>query len=283
MFWGYWTTTGQVRVNMLWYNLQVYSEISTGCLSSNKNCDYKVTDGAIITKVITEAAKLENQLTCCLLTSHTHTRTDPSHMTYLLFLSQADFWDVVYLRLLFSHLCLLSVQVKAWRREKVNIQVFTALSLLVSTSFLLLLPFNRHIIHDRSVSVSVLLCSFKFSSGLGRPPVPPSLWHQAKRLQGFPWSEHREGEMAAFPKGQKGESWSSNTTMEETRIYIDFCFGFFFFCSWVALRRKRRKMERIRREIPSWNTLANLGAPPSLVNTHTQTHFCSRTHSLTGR
>lgn len=79
MFWGYWTTTGQVRVNMLWYNLQVCSEISTGCLSSNKNCDYKVTDGAIITKVITEAAKLENQLTCCLLTSHTHTNRSQSH------------------------------------------------------------------------------------------------------------------------------------------------------------------------------------------------------------
>lgn len=45
----------------------------------------------------------------------------------------------------------------------------------------------------------------QFSSGMGSSPLPSSFWHQAKRLQGLPWSQHREGEVAGFLKDEKGK------------------------------------------------------------------------------
>ena len=44
----------------------------------------------------------------------------------------------------------------------------------------------------------------QFSPGVGRSPLPAAFGYQAKRLQGLPWAEHREGEVACLFKDEKG-------------------------------------------------------------------------------
>lgn len=56
-----------------------------------------------------------------------------------------------------------------------------------------------------SLSLRPLAPLPQFSSGVGRAPIPASFGYQAKRLQGLPWSEHREGEVAGFLKDEEGK------------------------------------------------------------------------------
>lgn len=67
-----------------------------------------------------------------------------------------------------------------------------------------------------SLSLRPLTPLPQFSSGVGCASIPASFWHQAKRLQGLPWSEHREGEVARFLKDEKGKM--GNFPRENSKI-----------------------------------------------------------------
>lgn len=110
----------------------------------------------------------------------------------------------------FSNVCLFACAVdqsmKRTEGKRIGIELYFNLPALLTEaitfdlsqhfnwSFLLTFPFTMF--------VSPLL---QFSSGMGSSPLPASFWHKAKRLQGLPWSQHREGEVAGFLKDEKGK------------------------------------------------------------------------------
>lgn len=69
----------------------------------------------------------------------------------------------------------------------------------------LFLVFPLLILTHLCLVLVVPLSTSQFSSGISSAPVSASLWYQAKRFQGLPWSEHREGEVAHFFKDKKGQ------------------------------------------------------------------------------
>lgn len=62
----------------------------------------------------------------------------------------------------------------------------------------------------------------QLSSGLSRRPLPASLRHQAQRLQGLPRPEHREGEVAAVFKIQKGKDPKASAGKTAFRLCCTF-------------------------------------------------------------
>ncbi len=54
----------------------------------------------------------------------------------------------------------------------------------------------------------------QFPPGVGRAPLPASLWYQAERLQSVSRAEHREGEVARFLKDEKGNSSNYNLNVK---------------------------------------------------------------------
>lgn len=77
----------------------------------------------------------------------------------------------------------------------------------ISSFYFIFFKCNPRLLCPTSLSISTSLFSLpQFSPGISSAPVSASLWYQAKRLQGLPWSEHREGEVAPVFKDQKGET-----------------------------------------------------------------------------